>query len=217
VQPEDLRFCDIEVPEPAEGRPIIRSGYLSVDPYPRLYLSPERSDGTLFGVDATIHAFGVRRVIASRSARFPEDEWVTGRLGWTELATSDGRGVDRFDPALGPVSAALGRSACRASPPGRRHADRRPGSRGGRVRLRRGRNGRPAGQGAWVRVIGSAGSPEKVAWLRELGFDAAFDHRERPVAEALAEHAPDGLDVYWDNVGGAHLEAAIETMRPSAG
>jgi NADPH-dependent curcumin reductase CurA len=61
-------------------------------------------------------------------------------------------------------------------------------------------------------VIGSAGSPEKVAWARELGFDAAFDYREQPVRKALAELAPDGIDAYFDNVGGDHLEAAIGAL-----
>ena len=59
------------------------------------------------------------------------------------------------------------------------------------------------------RVIGSAGSAEKVRWLRELGFDAAFNYRDGPVREQLREAAPDGIDVYFDNVGGDHLEAAL--------
>jgi NADPH-dependent curcumin reductase CurA len=63
------------------------------------------------------------------------------------------------------------------------------------------------------RVVGSAGSPEKVAWLRELGFDAAFDYHDGPVAELLAAAAPDGIDVFFDNVGGDHLEAAIGALR----
>jgi NADPH-dependent curcumin reductase CurA len=63
------------------------------------------------------------------------------------------------------------------------------------------------------RVVGSAGSPEKVAWLRELGFTAAFDYHDGPVAEQLSQAAPDGIDVYFDNVGGEHLEAAIGALR----
>jgi hypothetical protein len=77
--------------------------------------------------------------------------------------------------------------------------------------------GSAAGQMAKIagcRVIGSAGSREKLEWLRELGFDAVFDYRERPVRESLAEAAPDGIDVYFDNVSGDHLEAAIGQMRP---
>jgi NADPH-dependent curcumin reductase CurA len=66
---------------------------------------------------------------------------------------------------------------------------------------------------AGCRVIGSAGSEEKLSWLRELGFDAVFDYHERPVRKALAEAAPDGIDIYFDNVGGDHLEAAIGAMR----
>jgi hypothetical protein len=76
--------------------------------------------------------------------------------------------------------------------------------------------GSAAGQMAKIagcRVIGSAGSSEKVAWLRELGFDEAFDYHARPVREALAEAAPGGIEIYFDNVGGDHLEAAIGAMR----
>ncbi|HET6623905.1 MAG TPA: NADP-dependent oxidoreductase, partial [Gaiellaceae bacterium] len=75
--------------------------------------------------------------------------------------------------------------------------------------------GSAAGQMAKIagcRVVGSAGSSAKIEWLRELGFDAAFDYRERPVREALAEAAPEGIDVYFDNVGGDHLEAAIGAL-----
>ena len=75
--------------------------------------------------------------------------------------------------------------------------------------------GSAAGQMAKIagcRVLGSAGSPEKVGWLDELGFDAAFDYRQQPVRQALREAAPDGIDVYFDNVGGDHLEAAIGAL-----
>jgi hypothetical protein len=76
--------------------------------------------------------------------------------------------------------------------------------------------GSAAGQMAKIagcRVIGSAGSQEKLAWLRELGFDAVFNYRERSPREALAEAVPEGIDIYFDNVGGDHLEAAIGAMR----
>jgi hypothetical protein len=75
--------------------------------------------------------------------------------------------------------------------------------------------GSAAGQMAKIagcRVIGSAGSPEKVAWLGELGFDAAFDYRRQPVRDALRDAAPDGIDIYFDNVGGDHLEAAVGAL-----
>jgi NADPH-dependent curcumin reductase CurA len=76
--------------------------------------------------------------------------------------------------------------------------------------------GSAAGQLAGLhgcRVVGSAGSEEKLAWLRELGFDATFSYRDRPVRESLREAAPDGIDIYFDNVGGDHLEAAIGALR----
>jgi NADPH-dependent curcumin reductase CurA len=139
-------------------------------------------------------------------------------LGWRERTLSDGRGLRVVDPELVPPQAylgVLGLTGLTAFV----GIDDIGGVREGDVvyvSAAAGAVGSAAAQLAGIRgarVLGSAGSPEKVAWLRELGLDDAFDYRERPVREALRELAPDGIDVYFDNVGGEQLEAAIGALR----
>ena len=158
------------------------------------------------------------RVAASRNDRFAEGDWVVHGLGWREWAVSDGRGVVAVDPSLAPLGAYLGVLGM----PGLTAyvgIDDIGGVQDGEtvfVSAAAGAVGSAAAQMAKIRgarVIGSAGSAEKVAWLEELGLDAAFDYKRTPVREALGEFAPDGIDVYFDNVGGDHLEAAIGALR----
>ena len=155
---------------------------------------------------------------ASRNAKYAEGDWVLHQLGWREWALSDGATLRRLDPEVAPVSTSLGVLGM-------------PGftawyglfvlglpQEGNTVFVSgaAGAVGSAVGQMAAIagcRVIGSAGSEEKLAWLRELGFHAVFNYREQSAREALKEHAPDGIDIYFDNVGGDHLEAAIGALR----
>jgi NADPH-dependent curcumin reductase CurA len=208
----------VELPEPADGEVLIRNAWLSVDPYMRARMNETRSYVASFRLGEAMTGGAVGRVEASRNDGFAEGDWVVHMLGWREAAIADERGLQRVDPDLAPLSAYLGVLGM-------------PGFTAfvgiddiGRVRegevvyvsAAAGAVGSAAAQVATIRgarVLGSAGSPEKVAWLEELGLDAAFDYRERPVREALHELAPDGLDVFYDNVGGEQLEAAIGAMR----
>jgi NADPH-dependent curcumin reductase CurA len=160
----------------------------------------------------------VGRVAVSRDERYAEGEWVLHQLGWREWALSDGAALRRLDPGAAPVSTALGVLGMPGFTAwyglfvlGRPQAGETVFVSGAA-----GAVGSAAGQMAAIagcRVIGSAGSEEKLAWLRELGFDAVFNYREQRPREALAELAPDGIDIYFDNVGGDHLEAAIGALR----
>lgn len=217
--PDEAIFELVEaaVPEPGDGQLLIRNAYLSVDPYMRSRMNDVRSYVAPYTLGEAMTGGAVGRIVASRNERFPEGSWVVHQLGWREWALSDGRGVLPVDPSLAPVQTALGVLGM-------------PGFTGWHglslgepkegetvwVSAAAGAVGSVAGQIAKLRgcrVIGSAGSPEKLAWLHELGFDAAFDYRDRPLRDTLRELAPDGLDVYFDNVGGDHLEAAIHAMR----
>ncbi len=218
--PDESLFevAETEVPDPAEGQVLIRNAYISVDPYMRGRMSDVRSYVAPFTLGEAMSGGGVGRVEVSRSADWATGEWVVHMLGWREWSLSDGRGLKRIDPSLAPVSTALGILGM-------------PGMTAwwGIAQIARPREGETvfvsgaagavgsaAAQLALVRgakVVGSAGSPEKVAWLEELGL-LAFDYKQRPPHEALRELAPDGIDVYFDNVGGTHLEAAIGAMRP---
>jgi NADPH-dependent curcumin reductase CurA len=143
---------------------------------------------------------------------------VLHQLGWREWALSDGTALRLLDPTAAPLSTALGVLGM----PGFTawygiFALGQP-KEGETVLVSgaAGAVGSAAGQMAAIagcRVVGSAGSEEKLAWLRELGFDDAFNYREQKPRHALAELAPDGIDIYFDNVGGDHLEAALVALR----
>jgi NADPH-dependent curcumin reductase CurA len=216
---EDLfEIVETPVPAPAEGQILIRNAYLSVDPYMRPRMNDVRSYVSPFTLGEAMTGGAVGRVVASRNDKFPEGTWVSHQLGWREWALSDGNAVLRIDPELGPVETALGvlgmpgftawYGLLRLAEPGEGDVVW--------VSAAAGAVGSVAGQIARLRgcrVIGSAGSPEKLAWLRELGFDAAFSYEDGVLRQSLREAAPDGIDIYFDNVGGDHLEAAIGAMR----
>jgi NADPH-dependent curcumin reductase CurA len=160
----------------------------------------------------------VGRVAASRNARYSEGDWVLHQLGWREWALSDGAALRRLDPDAAPLSTSLGVLGMPGFTAwyglfvlGQPHEGETVLVSGAA-----GAVGSAAGQMAAIagcRVLGSAGTEEKLAWLRELGFDDVFNYREQRPREALAALAPDGIDVYFDNVGGDHLEAAIGALR----
>jgi NADPH-dependent curcumin reductase CurA len=158
------------------------------------------------------------QVIASRNERFPEGSWVVHDLGWREVALSEGRGARIVDPDRAPLSTTLGVLGMPGLTAYVGVVDIGEVRDGDTVFVSgaAGAVGSIAAQLAKLRgarVVGSAGSPEKVAWLRELGVDGVFDYRATSTREALREHAPDGIDVYFDNVGGETLDAAIGAMR----
>ncbi len=215
---ELFEVAESPIPNPSDGQVLIRNAYFSVDPYMRPRMNDVRSYVAPFTLGETMTGGAVGRVVASRHERVAEGDWVLHGLGWREWALSDGSGVRKIDPALAPVSTALGVLGMPGFTAyyGLFHIGKPEPGETVFVSGAAGAVGSAAGQMAKIagcRVIGSAGSPEKIAWLGELGCDAAFDYRERPVRAALSELAPDGIDVYFDNVGGDHLEAAIGAMR----
>ena len=213
-----FELAETEVPDPADGQVLIRNAFLSVDPYMRGRMSDRRSYASPFALGEAMTGGAVGHVVASRSEEVPEGSWVLHSLGWREWALSDGHGLQRIDPRAAPVSAALGVLGMPGFTAWYGLTELGQPREGETVFVSAaaGAVGSVAGQVARLlgcRVVGSAGSPEKLAWLRELGFDEAFSYRDGPVAEGLRGAAPDGIDVYFDNVGGDHHEAAIGAMR----
>jgi len=214
----DFELAEVELPEPGDGEVLVRNAWLSVDPYMRARMNAVRSYAPSYELHQPMYGGAVGQVEASRLDGFEPGNWVVHAHGWRERTLCDGRGLRRVDAQLVPPQTYLGVLGL-------------PGFTAyvgiddiGRVRegdvvyisAAAGAAGSAAAQMAKIRgaqVVGSAGSAEKVAWLEELGLDAVFDYRERPVREALRELAPDGIDVYFDNVGGEQLEAAIGAMR----
>ena len=214
----DFALAEVELPDPADGEVLVRNAYVSVDPYMRGRMNDAKSYVPPFSLEAPLTGGAVGRVIASRNDRWPEGAWVLHDLGWREAALLDGRGMRAVDPALAPISAALGVLGMPGITAYVGIVDIGDVREGDTVFVSgaAGAVGSVAAQLAGARgarVIGSAGTPEKVAWLRELGLDGVFDYHETPTRGALRELAPDGLDVYFDNVGGETLEAAIGAMR----
>jgi len=215
---EDLfEIAESPIPDPADGQVLIRNAYFSVDPYMRPRMNDVRSYVAPYTLGETMTGGAVGRVVASRHESVGEGAWVAHGLGWREWALSEGSRVRTIDPEIAPVSTALGVLGMPGFTAyhglfeiGQPQPDETVFVSGAA-----GAVGSAAGQMAKIagcRVVGSAGSRQKVAWLEELGFDAAFNYRDRPVREALAAVAPEGLDVYFDNVGGDHLEAAIGAL-----
>ncbi len=218
--PDESTFelAEVEVPEPADGEIVVRNAYFSVDPYMRPRMNDVPSYVPPFVLGQPLTGGAVGRVVASRNPSFSDGEWVLHGLGWREWAVSDGSGVRAIDPSLAPVSTALGilgmpgftayHGLFEIGKPEAEEVVFVSGAAGA--------VGSAAGQMAKIagcRVVGSAGSREKLEWLDELGFDASFDYRETSARKALSELAPDGIDIYFDNVGGDQLEAAIGALR----
>jgi NADPH-dependent curcumin reductase CurA len=216
--PADFELAEVEVPDPGNGELVIRNTYLSVDPYMRGRMNDVKSYVPPFALGEPMTGGALGQVIASRNERFPEGSWVVHDLGWREVALSEGRGARIVDPDGAPLSTTLGVLGMPGLTAYVGVVDIGEVRDGDTVFVSgaAGAVGSIAAQLAKLRgarVVGSAGSPEKVAWLRELGVDGVFDYRATSTREALREHAPDGIDVYFDNVGGETLEAAIGAMR----
>jgi len=215
----DFRLAEVQVPDPGPGQVLVRNEWMSVDPYMRGRMRDTRSYVPPFALDTALEGGAVGEVLASTvSAVSPGDRVLHG-FGWRDYALVAADAVRRVDTGLAPAPAYLGVLGMPGLTAYVGLLDI-AGLRDGDVVFVSGAAGAVgslAGQIARLRghrVIGSAGSAEKVAHVTgELGFDAAFNYRDGDVAGLLREAAPDGIDVYFDNVGGEHLEAAIGALR----
>jgi hypothetical protein len=218
--PDDFRLVDTERPDPQDGQVVVRMLVMSVDPYMRGRMRAGKSYAAAWEVGETMQGGAVGRVVDSRSPDVPVGALVLANAGWRDVAVLDAAHVQVLPdlPGIPPSYhlGVLGMPGLTAWAGLFRVAAFRPGEdvfvsgAAGAVGSLVGQFARLGGAG---RVIGSAGTRAKVAWLRELGFDAAFDYHDGPVADLLATAAPDGIDVFFDNVGGEHLEAAIGALR----
>ncbi|MFE9652158.1 NADP-dependent oxidoreductase [Micromonospora sp. NPDC006431] len=216
--PDNFRLVETEVPTPGPGQLVVRNQFISVDPYMRGRMNDVKSYVPPFALDAPLDGGAVGEVVASEADGFAPGDTVLHGLGWREYALVDAKVARQVDPNLAPLSVylgVLGMTGLTAYAGLLDVAAMKPGETVF-VSGAAGAVGSMVGQIAKLRgaarVVGSAGSPAKVERLRSLGFDAAFDYHDGPVRDALRAAAPDGVDVYFDNVGGEHLEAAIGAM-----
>ena len=202
---------------------LLQAVYLSTDPYLRGRMNAGPSYAPGFELGRPIVSRVVARVVESRHAGLQPGDWVWGFLDWAErCVVPRGEGLHKIDPALGRPShfvSVLGMPGLTAWVGAIELGQPRPGdtvyisSAAGTVGQLAGQFARRAG----ARVVGSAGSDDKVAFLlQRCGFDAAFNYRSQDIDQALAQHCPQGIDVYFDNVGGATLEAALRHANVAA-
>ena len=209
----------VEVPEPGEGQFVVKVDHISLDPAMRGWLNDVRSYIPPVQIGEAMRAMCTGSVVASRHPDFAVGDAVAGTFGVVEYALSDGTGVTTID--LGVAAAptwlgALGMTGMTAYF-GLHDVGRIKAGETVLVSAAAGAVGSVVAQLAKAegcRVIGIAGGPDKVAWLKEIGLDEAIDYKSENVLRRLREIAPKGIDVYFDNVGGAILEACISRMKP---
>ncbi len=218
-KPSDFALVESELPELKEGRVLVRNLYFSVDPYMRGRMSDAKSYVAPFELDKPMQGHAIGEVVASNSPDLAVGDHVVHMLGWRDYASLDARHATKVDPDAVPLSAylgVLGMTGLTAYAGLFRVASFKEGD-SVFVSGAAGAVGSQVGQMAKLkgasRVIGSAGSADKVRLLtEEYGFDAAFNYKDGPVSKQLREAAPDGVDVYFDNVGADHLEAALGSL-----
>ena len=221
-RPEDFRLETVALPDPGDNQLLLEAQFLSLDPYMRGRMSDARSYAKPVEIGQAMPGETVCRVIASNLAGFAAGDSVRAHTGWRSHALSSASGVFRLDPEAAPLTTNLGVLGM----PGFTaysglYAIGKP--RQGEtvvVAAASGPVGSLVGQLAQLRgarAVGIAGGPEKCAYVRDtLGFDAALDHRAPDFAAQLAGACPGGIDVYFENVGGAIWQAVLPLLNSYA-
>jgi NADPH-dependent curcumin reductase len=214
----DWDFTSEPVAAPGEGQVLVEVLYLSLDPAMRGWMNEGRSYIPPVGIGEVMRAFGAGRVIESRHPSFAPGDHVTGTLGMQDYAALDATQLTKVDPNEAPLTAhvsALGMTGVTAYF-GLLDVGKPEAGQTVVVSGAAGAVGMIVGQIAKIkgcRVVGIAGGAEKCRYLvEELGFDAAIDYKSDKVGKALREHCPRGIDVYFDNVGGEILDAALVNL-----
>jgi len=217
--PENFTLARTVLPPLADEHVLVRNLYLSVDPYMRGRMNDVKSYAPGFELGQPLSGRAVGEVLESRSSHFRVGETVLSMYGFRELFVAPAAELYRLNPEFQPPSVYLG--VLGATGMTAWAGLNLVGVKSGDtifISGAAGAVGSAAGQLAKLRgcrVIGSAGSAEKVDFAqRHCGFDVAFDYKSGKIAELLQRAAPDGIDVYFDNVGGETLEAALTHLRP---
>jgi NADPH-dependent curcumin reductase CurA len=218
----DFRLETMPVAQPRDGEVLLRTVWLSLDPYMRGRMSTAKSYAKPVEIGEVMVGGTVSEVVASRHPGFQVGDMVVSSAGWQEYAISDTTGLRKLDPGSAPLSTALGVLGMpgMTAYTGLLTIGRpKPGetlvvaAAAGPVGSAVGQIGRIKG----CRAVGIAGGAEKCRYLQdELGFDAAVDHRSPDMPDRLREACPDGIDIYFENVGGAVWDAVFPLLNPFA-
>jgi NADPH-dependent curcumin reductase len=222
VKESDFRIVETDIPTAGDGQVLVKNLYLSLDPYMRGRMNDQRSYAAKVEIGQVMTGETVGEVLESRNPKFRAGDTVAGRVGWQTYALSDGGDLRKVDPKLVPVSTYLGVVGM----PGvtawiglTEIGQPKPGETVV-VSAASGAVGSVVGQLAKARdcrVVGVAGGKAKCDFVvGELGFDACIDHRAGDWQKALADATPKGIDVYFENVGGALLDAVLLRCNPFA-
>lgn len=213
---ENFRFEEVELPALSDGQILVEDTFASVDPYMRGRMNDVESYIEPFHIDEPLTGTAVGVVTESRSNKFKTGDTVRHFAGWRTHAVLNEDQAEQIDTNLAPAEAylgILGQTGLTAYVGLTAVGEMREGDvvfisgAAGAVGSAAGQIAKHLGA---AKVIGSAGSPEKVDYLTGIGYDEAFNYKDGDVNGQLAKAAPDGVDVYFDNVGGDHLEAAIQ-------
>lgn len=209
------------IPEAGDGQVLIRTRYLSLDPYMRGRMSDAPSYAPPVKVGGIMVGGTVGEVVTSRDPALSPGDVVLAYTGWQRYGVQKAATVRKLDPAVAPVTTALGVLGMPGftAYAGLTQIGRPQAGETVVVAAASGPVGATVGQLAKIlgcRAVGIAGGPEKVAYLRSIGFDAAIDHRAPDFADQLASAVPDGIDVYFENVGGLVWDAVFPRLNPFA-
>lgn len=223
--PQDFALVTDPLPQPQDGEALVALTHLSLDPYMRGRMDDVKSYAPGVALGGTMTGQGVGRVVVSKTAALAEGDLVTGMSGWASHAVLPGTELRKLDETLPPSTAlgVLGMPGFTAWTGLQKYGRPQPGetlvvgAATGPVGAMVGQLAKAAG----MRTVAVAGGPEKCRLARDtFGFDAAIDHRAcedaSTLRKALAQAAPDGVDIYWENVGGKLLEAVVPLLNTAA-
>lgn len=220
---EDVfRLEETPVPEPEDGEIVAKTLYLSLDPYMRGRMNDAPSYVPPLQIGEVITGGTVGEVVASKADGFGDGDIVVGYGGWQEFFRLGAKEVRKVDPTIAPVSTALGVLGMpgHTAYGGLTEIGKPQAGETLVVAAASGAVGAVVGQIAKIkgcRVVGIAGGEDKCAYVRdELGFDDAVSHREPDFPEKLKAACPDGIDIYWENVGGPVFDAVLPLLNPFA-
>jgi NADPH-dependent curcumin reductase CurA len=218
----DWKYSEEPVRDPRDGELLIKILYISLDPAMRGWINEGKSYVPPVGIGEVMRAGALGRVVASKNPGFAPGDHVTGLLGVQEYAISDGKALTKIDPTIAPLPVYLGALGATGMTAyfGLLDVSQPKSGETVVVSAAAGATGMIVGQIAKIkgcRAVGIAGGAEKCDFIvKDLGFDAAIDYKKDDVRKALQQHCPRGIDIYFDNVGGEILDAALAQLARGA-
>jgi NADPH-dependent curcumin reductase CurA len=219
---DNFKLVETDVPEPGPSQMLLRTVYLSLDPYMRGRMNAAASYAQPVEVGAVMEGRCVCEVVKSNLPHYKARDIVVAGIGWQAFSLSDGKGVQTIDPSLGPISYALGVLGMPGltAYTGLLNIGKPQPGETLVVAAASGAVGSVVGQIAKIkgcRVIGIAGSEQKCRFVKEdLGFDACLDHRQLDLGERLKSACQNGIDIYFESVGGAVFHAVLPLLNAFA-